>query len=132
MIRERQSTGTDGPEPAQRAVQPFLLSGRAMRALLARVDADDATARRILVQRVGETAGNAATAATAATPAAACNLTATTVEPVAGDLSDDEALEATRTLPDFVQSGNGGGHQLTTDCRRREFMRWAREWFGTY
>ena len=129
MIRKRQPTATAGPKLVQRTVQPSLLSGRAMRALLARVNAGDATARRLLVQRIGETAGNAATATV---PPAPCNLTATTVVPVAGDLSDDEALEATRTLPDFVQDGNGGGHQLTTDCRRREFMRWAREWFGSY
>jgi hypothetical protein len=101
-----------------------------MRALLARVAGGDAAACRLVLQRVGETAGNAA-AATAAPPAP-CNLTATTVVPDPSDMSDDEALEATRTLPDFVQSGNGGGHQLATDCRRREFMRWAREWFGTY
>jgi hypothetical protein len=65
-------------------------------------------------------------------PAEPCVLTETTAPDVPGDLSADEALEATRTLPAAVQSGNGGRHRLTTDCRRREFMRWAREWFGTY
>jgi hypothetical protein len=104
-----------------------------MRSLVARASAGDPAARRLLVQRVGDGAGNRAAAAVATpTQPQPCDLTPTTVIPVAGDLSDDDALEATRHLPDFVQNGNGGAWQLSTDCRRQEFMRWAREWFGTY
>jgi hypothetical protein len=130
MIRDRGSLDTAHTATAARAPTAQPLSGRTMRTLLARAKAGDTDARRLLIQRVGETAGNAATVATAPPPP--CNLTATTVVPVAGDMTDDEALAATQTLPAFVQDGNDGGHQLTTDCRRREFMRWAREWFGTY
>lgn len=48
------------------------------------------------------------------------------------DLSDDEALEATRGLPAPVQSGNGGGAPLADDAHRREFLRAGREWFGSH
>jgi hypothetical protein len=47
------------------------------------------------------------------------------------ELSDEAALEATRSLPPRVQSGNGG-HPLGDDTQRREFLRSGREWFGTY
>ncbi|WP_258725050.1 hypothetical protein [Cellulomonas sp. NS3] len=48
------------------------------------------------------------------------------------ELSDDEALEATRSLPAPVQSGNGGGAPLADDAHRREFLRAGREWFGSH
>ncbi|MGW4095814.1 hypothetical protein [Mycobacterium sp. NPDC004974] len=47
------------------------------------------------------------------------------------ELSDEAALEATRSLPDRVQKGNGG-HALADDTQRREFLRSGREWFGSY
>jgi hypothetical protein len=99
----------------------------AIREAVARARGGDRAAVALLRQ-VTASGGSVAASAQAAAP---CVLTDTTVVPVDGDLSDDEALEATRNLPAPVQNGNGG-FALSTDCRRREFMRWAREWFGTY
>ena len=111
------------------APSPPRLAQRSMPALVARARAGDPGAVMLLRQVV---TGERPAAAPAAAQPAPCRLTDTTVQPVPGDLSDDEALEATRQLPEHVPSGNGGGTVLGTDCHRREFMRWGREWFGTY
>ena len=86
---------------------------------------------RVLAREGGATATatDAPATAPAATPAPSCRLTQTTVPPQPGDWTDDEALQQTYNLPPEVQASGG---KLRTDCKRREFMRWAREWFGTY
>lgn len=133
VTRALRPVETEGTVPVENQPGRLPAGGGVTRELVARARAGDAAARRVVVQRVGATAGNGAAAAVAGVPSPQpCDLTPSTVVPVVGDLSDDDALEATRHLPDFVQNGNGGAWQLTTDCRRREFMRWAREWFGTY
>jgi hypothetical protein len=101
----------------------------AIREAVSRARAGDRAAIALLRQ---VTEGTTATAPPPAPAPEPCVLTETTAPDVPGDLTADEALEATRTLPAAVQTGGGGRHRLTTDCRRREFLRWAREWFGTY
>ena len=132
-MEERAPAGQQAPEPEARLpARPSApgYSSRALAQIVARARAGEARAAHALVQRVGETAGNQAAATVA--PPAPCVLTATTAPDVPGDLTEDQALAETYNLPTWVQSGNGGGHPINTDCKRREFMRWAREWFGTY
>ncbi|MEO8688636.1 MAG: hypothetical protein ABI611_10495 [Solirubrobacteraceae bacterium] len=122
MRREVETTTAVAP-PARSPGRPEGLSMHAVRAAVSRARTGDPAAIALLRQVAGE----GATAAPPTPAPAPCRLTPTTAPDLAGDLTDGEALEATRTLPAHVQRSNIG-----SDCQRREFMRWAREWFGTY
>ncbi|WP_163511132.1 hypothetical protein [Fodinicola acaciae] len=76
-------------------------------------------ARAAALLRLQRAAGNAATAALLAKPV------------IQRDLDDEAALAAVGTLPAHVLSG-GGGHALSSDAERREFLRAGKEWFGSY